>query len=63
MTLSQLKDEYIVMRTIAEYAKDRYVQTKEMKYCILARSVRVGARRTQQEIRKIEDRVLVKKGQ
>ena len=63
MTLSQLKADYIDLRTIAEYAKDRYVQTKEMKYCILARSARVGARRTQQEIHKIEDRILVKKGQ
>ena len=63
MTLSQLKADYIDLRTIAEYAKDRYVQTKEMKYCILARSARAGSRRTQQKIRKIEDRILVKKGQ
>ena len=63
MNLPKLKTEYVNLRTLVEHAKDRYVQTKDMRHCMLARSLRAKARVTQQEICKIEDRILVKKGQ
>ena len=60
MKLSQLKAEYVEIRDLAEGAKDRYIETKDMYYYRMARFFRGLARETQRKIRKIEDRILVK---
>ncbi len=61
MTLSQLNANYVKLRDLAEGARDKCIETKDMHYCKKARFFRAEARITRREIRKIENRILIKK--
>ena len=62
MTLVQLKADYVEMRDRAEEARGLFLRTGNIHFVTNARSARKRARSIQQEIRKIEDRILIEKG-